>query len=455
MSALTFRRFALMAGTAMAALAVSPASAQTADRTAALEQRVKQLEEALLAVRGELEASRKEAAASSNTPRVQEAKSASGSGGLQIGTTTVKLGGYIKADAMVSDYSAGDTATNSLGRDFYLPQSIPVGAGSQKERADFDAHTKQTRLILTTSTPIGGKTLGAHVEADFQTSPGTQGSERTTNGYNLALRRAFMSYGDWTIGQDWTNFQNVGALPETTDFIGPTEGTVFVRQMQVRFARKLTDTVTLALSLENPETSSIMPANAALVESDDDSLPDAVAKLTFKPKFGEFTLAALGRQLAVDTPAANETAFGWGVSFAGKVPFGPGGRHDIRFMLTHGSGVGRYVGLNFAPDAVYVPTSGQTGLETVDVTAGFVAARFGLTAKLRSTLAYSFQEVDYPSGLVPGAANDQARSYAINLFYSPVKSLDLGIEYRHGERELVNGDKGKLDRVHVVAKQSF
>ena len=34
-------------------------------------------------------------------------------------------------------------------------------------------------------------------------------------------------------------------------------------------------------------------------------------------------------------------------------------------------------------------------------------------------------------------------------------NLDLGVEFRHGERETYNGLDGSLDRVHLVAKQSF
>lgn len=469
------RHAALLAGVAAVTLAIPAANAQATDRAAALEERVRQLEDALREVRGELEATKRQAlahapaqsthpqAAQVQTAQVQPAQAQptqaqppqaqrTGGTGLTIGSTTFKVSGFIKADAMVSDYSAGDTATSALGRDFYLPQAIPVdrtaGAG---EGHDFDAHAKQTRLAISADTPVGGKSVTAYVEADFQTSQGTQGSERTTNGYNLALRRAFIGYDGWVFGQDWTVFQNTAALPETTDFIGPTEGAVFARQMQVRVTRPLTSQLSFTFGLENPETSSITPTSTALAENDDDSLPDATAKLTFKPALGEFTLAGVLRKLEVNTATSNESATGWGVSFAGKVPFGENGRHDIRFMVSHGSGIGRYIGLNFAPDVVQT----AEGIEAVDVTAGFAAVRFGLTDKLRSTLMYSFQDVDYPAGLAPATASEAARSYAINLFYSPVKPLDLGIEYRHGKRTLLNGDSGSLDRVHFIAKHAF
>ena len=480
MTIVSKRRGMLLAGVAAAALTIHPANAQEADRTAVLEQRVKQLEDALREVKGELEATKRQQAASAaatapgvpvttGTVTAQAANGATptpiqtasaqsaqtqpaGGSGFRVGNTTFKISGFIKADAMVSDYSDGDTATNGLGRDFYLPQFIPVdktpGAG---EGNDFDAHAKQTRLAISAETPVGSKTLTAYVETDFQTSPGTQGSERTTNGYNLALRRAYIGYDGWVFGQDWTVFQNTASLPESADFIGVSEGTVFVRQMQVRVTRPLTRQLSFTFGLENPETASITPTSPATVENDDDSLPDATAKLTFKPALGEFTLAGVVRKLEVNSAASNESTTGWGVSLAGKVPFGANGRHDIRFMISHGSGVGRYVGVNFAPDVIAAPQ----GLETVDVTAGFAALHFGLTDKLRTNLMYSFQDVDYPSGLAPATANEAASSYAINLFYSPIKAFDLGVEYRHGKRELLNGDSGKLDRLHFVAKHAF
>jgi hypothetical protein len=33
--------------------------------------------------------------------------------------------------------------------------------------------------------------------------------------------------------------------------------------------------------------------------------------------------------------------------------------------------------------------------------------------------------------------------------------VDLGIEYRHGSRELVSGASGSLDRVEFAAKYNF
>ena len=509
------QRVVFLAGVASTALATSAALAQTpattagTDQTAVLEQRVRQLEEALLGMQRELAASRQQQAqtqpqnvtdvpaqpaetssaenaaapavpaataqAASESlsvmavepaagPRDQSSASQSAQNqvpgtGFRVGNTTFRLSGFIKADAMVSHFSKGDTATNSLGRDFYLPQFIPVSnTPGGKDGWVFDASVKQTRIVLNTDTPVGGKTISSHIEGDFQTSPGPQGNERFTNGYNFALRRAFITYNGWILGQDWSNFQNVTVLPEAADFVGVTEGTIFVRQMQARYTRQLSDQFTLSASLENPETASITPTSAAMTDNDDDLLPDATVRVVWTPTFGQFSLAGLARQLSIDGVQDDAKKFGWGASVAGRVPFGKDGPYDVRFMLTYGQGVARYIGFNFAPDVIYVvnPTTGAANLDRVDVLAGFIAFRVGLTDKLRTNIMGSFQDADYPSGgIAPGGANERAHSVAINLFYSPIKPLDLGIEYRYGQRKILSGEKGSLNRVQVVAKQTF
>jgi hypothetical protein len=380
-----------------------------------------------------------------------EATSAKPADGFRMGSSTLKLNGYVKLWAAATHFSGGDAPSGSLINDFYLPQQIPIGG---PESRDFDAHVKQTRLWLTTSTPVGDKTLGGYVEVDFQSATGAQGTQRTTNAYNLAVRRAYMTVGRFLLGQDWSTFMNVAALPETTDFIGPTEGTVFVRQPLARFTTPLSKGLTLAVAIENPETSIITPTSATLIENDDDRIPDFVARLTATPGKSQLTLAALARESSAQAGPFAAHAFSWGLSAAGKVPFGPNGRHDIRFSATAGEGIGRYVGLNFVPDGVWDQT-GPGDLSTIGVVAGYGAVRLAWTDRLRSTFMGSIQDADYPDGGAPAGANDRAWSAAANLFVTPLRGLDFGIEYRHGERRLISGATGMMDRIEFLAKYGF
>ena len=374
--------------------------------------------------------------------------------GFKVGATTVKLGGFLKTTVDFTRWNNGDVATGNLGRDFYLPQSTPIGG--VRESVDNDYNAKQTRLWMTTETAVNGHVLKGYVEGDFQTSPGTQGTERTTNGYNFALRRAYLQYDKLTVGEDWTTFQNVAMLPESTDFIGPTEGIVFARQPLVRYSYPMSKTTTLHVAVENPETASANLGSPTLIENDDDSIPDFVVRLNQSFASGEVSVAGIVRQLSVDNGAIDDTSSGYGLSVAGKINLDKAKRYEWKFMATYGSSIGRYVGLNFAPDAVFVPATGQ--LKNVDILGGYSALKVNWTPKLRSTLTGSIQTVDYDSGLALASLanfNKQAWSVSANLFFSPVKGLDLGAEYRHGIREVVSGADGSLDRLEFLAKYSF
>ncbi|MFA5990186.1 MAG: DcaP family trimeric outer membrane transporter [Sphingomonas sp.] len=444
------------------------ASAQQANNRAELEARLAQLEAAVAELRGELETARaaqaaatSQAAAASATAAkaseqvaaIEKRPAAPASDGFTIGGTTFKASGFIKTVANFTRYDDGDVPTGAFIKDFYLPQQIPVGG--TREGNDFTAHAKQTRLQFSTSTPIGKHVLKGVAEFDFQTAPGAQATQRTTNGYNLALRRGFFTYDHFLAGQEWSNFQYVAALPESTDFVGATEGTVFVRQEQFRYTFALNKQAALSVAIENPETSSITPTSAALVENDDDHLPDVTARINYVANIGELSLAGVVRQLSVDNGTVRSRATGWGISAAGKLPFGPDKRHDFRFNATYGDGIGRYVGLNFAPDVVFVGTPGSA-LETVKDFAAFAAVKIGWAKALRTSFIGSYQRVYYPGAVaIPTSANRTAWSVAGNIFWSPVKSFDVGVEFRHGEREIANGQKGQLDRIEFATRYSF
>lgn len=455
-------------GTLLAASAlIAPqlASAQTA-REAELEARLAKLEQEMLALRADLGAARSEQAATAaqaqaavttstaTATKVAALETKPQPDGFRAGSTTIKVGGYIKLLAASTSYSEGEVATNSLGRDFYLPQAIPTGTGPASTVTDFTA--KQSRFWVNVATDISGHTVKGYVEADFQTAPGTQGSQRTTNGYNPALRRAFIQFDKWTFGQDWSTFQYTGALPESTDYVGGAEGTVFVRQPLIRYSTPLGNGLTLHVSAENDESGTAMLGAPALIENGDDRLPDFAARLAWAGKAGELSLAALGREVRVQNAGVSASTSGFGISAAGKLFLNEAKTSDLRFMVTYGQNIGRYVGLNFAPDAVYVP--GTNRLEDVRVLAAIAALRVPLAPGVRANLMGSYQSVNYADALPLaslGGFNKRAWSGAANLFWSPVKNIDLGIEYRHGERKLVSGADGAVNRIEFAAKYGF
>ncbi|QQD21897.1 porin [Oceanospirillaceae bacterium ASx5O] len=352
---------------------------------------------------------------------------------VQAANTEFTYGGFIKLDAIYSQYNDGPN--DAAGRDYYVPNTTPVGGAN--DSASFDMHAKTSRFNFKTVTTLdNGEKVTAFVEMDFLSGGG---NEIVSNSYNPRLRHAFFSYNNLTFGQTWSTFMNVGALPETVDFIGVSEGTVFARQSQVRYTMG-----NLQLSLENPENT----VTTRTGSTDDAEMPDLIARYNIQSGDHSFSVAGIVRELADDDGAGNrESAMGFGANVAGVLKFGA---NDLKFSVTHGQ-VARYVGLAAAADSIIV----SSDIEPTDVTAAFVAYRHFWNPKLRSTVAYSMLQADYDNDTVASALVEKSNSARINLMYSPVKEVTYGVEYSNAKLEQVDGTDGSMDRLQFTAKYSF
>jgi hypothetical protein len=332
---------------------------------------------------------------------------------------------------------------DGLGRDFYVPGTTPVGDGNHSPDAVFDMHARQSRFFFATDTKLGtGQSIKTKVELDFIVSPG--GNERVSNSYAPRIRQAFVTYDGWLFGQAWSNFQNVGALPETLDFVGPAEGTIFARQPQIRYT-----TGGLSVAIENPE--STITVNNTRAETDDASLPDVTIKYNYKTDWGHVAVAALTRQLTYKTKEFDASEAAFGISMSGRYNVG---KNNVKFMLNQGSGLGRYVGLNFAHGGVL---NKDNNIDAIDSTSGFIAYQQYWHSQLRTTLLYSFINVKNEQSLLnlTGDPSKSSTSYSANLLYSPEKKLTFGVEFKHAQRKLESGIDGDMNRLQLSAKYIF
>lgn len=359
--------------------------------------------------------------------------------------TTFSYGGFIKLDAMATDTSDGRIVDGSAGRLFYVPGTIPVGdADADGGEPYTDVHAQFSRFWFSADTVTdGGDKLKAYIEADMFGGGNNSfaGNETSTNTYAITLRQAYVSWNNWLAGQTWSNFQDVAALPEAVDFVGPTDGTIFVRQAQLRYSKG-----PWSFSLENPQTTITSYQGASRFNSGDNVLPDLTGRWLAKGDWGHFSVAALLRQFKY----GDGTETGGAVSVSGK--FNLGANDDIRYMANAGSGIGRYMAFGLGTDTV-LDADGE--LHALDGYGGFVAWRHAWSAKLRSNLMYSAAHFDNDKALTGFGVTERAQSFHANLIYSPIPKLDVGAELSWGQRSLEDEREGDLKRLQTTVKYSF
>jgi hypothetical protein len=324
----------------------------------------------------------------------------------------ITFGGFIKADLRYTD---GDLAA----REYFIGTA---GNKLAKDISNFQGIVNETRF---NTKYVHGDVTG-FIEMDlYGSAVNGGGTEDFSNSSNPRLRHAFIKYKNILVGQTWSTFMNTSAIGEAADFGGPLVATAFIRQTQVRYTNG-----GLQLSLENPATRSRDAAGANDSITGDDSLPDLIAKYTFKGDWGNVSVSGLVREL--NNGGDDETAVGYGI--AGRIK--TSGKDDFRFQV-HGGETGRYVGVAAANDIF----AGEVE-ESTSIT---VAYRHFWTDDVRSTAFYGNTTTD--------ESDIDHTHWGVNIFKNYTKQLSFGLEAGRFEQEAAGGvDNGESTYVQLSAK---
>jgi hypothetical protein len=352
---------------------------------------------------------------------------------------SVALGGRIKVDGIYNSHSAG---TNSRADLAFIPGAIPVTGEGEDDQIKLSSRTSRMWVKASTPTPLG--TVGAYVEMDFFSSDDS-GNERVTNGYTPRMRHAYGEWRGWLAGQTYTTFMDLSAFPEINDDGAPA-GAMLVRQPMLRWTNDWPGHV-LQLALESPETTLRLDSGGRLAP-DDDRLPDFVAKYLQLSDWGHWSLAGVVREIRVDDAAGRAAAVGGGLSASALVRIGE--RDDLRVVATSGNAIGRYLSLNIFDDARLDSTG---DLDLIFAAGGYLAFRHWWAPRSRSNIVIGGTWMDDAGALQ--IENEWAYSVHTNFLWSPLLSTTLGVEWIHGERSLVSGRDGSLDRVQFSAVHKF
>ena len=347
--------------------------------------------------------------------------------------TEFTISGYAKAD-FIYDLKQKD------GNVIY-PAGLDLTPGD--EQGHFQAHARQSRLKISTSTPTPFGDLNAVIETDFY---GSGGNQNQSNSYGMRIRNAYAQIGGLLAGQYWTNFGTLAAYPGTVDFEGPS-GITFIRQAQVRWTQSLDEKLNFAVSLENPEAAGnrVVGASGSFL----DRLPDAVVALEYNDDWGQFRLSALGRQLTSPDDKQDELAYG--INVGGTYAIWPGG--NILGNFTYGDGIGRYLIDGVGLDAVYAVDGDMAVLETIKAYGMVAGVNHKFTDTVMGQVVVGRHHISDSNRLQAGFK--KVNTVHTSVFWSPLSRLTIGGEVVYYDKEAPSGDKIENIRLQTSVQVNF
>lgn len=333
------------------------------------------------------------------------------------------------AEVTVYGFARGDANYIIEGADNdFNSVHTSTGEASDKLRAT----AKTTRIGLDFKTNVEGADVGGKVEADFA------GNTTDSNG-SLRIRHAYLTLNNWLFGQTTSNFLSNHA-PEMIDF-GTNVGGGTTRIPQVRYAHKLAPDTQLFVSAEEGNSSG---ANLKY------SLPNLTAKVTqgFAEGKGSASARALIEHYKADSA---DDAIGFGV--AAGANYQVSDPLKVSADVTYIKGNSNYL---YGSNSAYA-LDGTNDIEQNEAIGVQVGGTYKISPKLRTTLAYGavFADDGTEYASLNTSGNEKVQQAWANLIYTPVKPVDLGVEYVNGKRETFAGDSYKDNRVGLMAKYNF
>jgi hypothetical protein len=388
-----------------------------------------------------------------------------------------------------ASYDAGPNAGDVLGA-----RLIPLKDYDKEahKSGHFQIDPRQTIFGFKTKTTTSRGDVGSHLELDFFNDGNSSFSPR--------LRHAYLTFAGFTVGQTTTAFQDWDAAGRSVDAVGTLGGNT--RQALIRYDAKLHENVGGFVSAERPFGDFTYSTGAPVAPGATDSklqqltpsgnsnhsssgysvsqIPDFVVGVKFANQVGHFGLRGLVREINFkknDIAVANHrTGKKTTTAFGASARVFVMGSHSIFGQVNAGQGIGRYLP-DSAGQAAFVnldSTNAEYGqLKTVSSRHWLAGFQLSWSDSVKTNVAYSQLSFTVPKGvpdlsvLTKDEASVSGTNYNytrfnkridrlfINTIYSPVKSVEIGLEYGYSKRETADKRTGKAHRIAFMTSYKF
>lgn len=345
---------------------------------------------------------------------------------------SVRIGGFIKLLGLY-DFDNLGADTGVFNRTIPLDSSEKDGTNqlrflAQGSRLNLDVRRNTDRFPIRT-----------FIEGDFLSDGNELGSS-----FQFRLRHAVVQFGDFSLGQWWTSFADIKALPEQSGVL--PVGAPSIRQPGIQWSNKTDAGWTYGLALENPEGDLTGPSDNFASES----VPDLIAHVQLERPWGHMRVSGILRQLA----SIDDEAFVSGINLSGRIPLRfLGDRDNIAFQVQVGQGITRYQPTLIGAGLDGIIDTNRT-LDPINSVSGYVAYQHWWSNLVRSNFIFGFVNLDLPSS-AESDTFDNGLYANINLFWTPIEDITFGVDLIYADQETFSGESGSGLRFETNARYNF
>ncbi|MCV9386283.1 DcaP family trimeric outer membrane transporter [Reichenbachiella ulvae] len=347
----------------------------------------------------------------------------------------MKVGGYLKVD-FVYDFDG------TLDKNQFLMSTIPVeGQSTYGNEGYVSFFAKETRVNIDVRREASEKIpLQAFVEGDFFSS-----------GNQFRLRHAYITAGDFIIGQTWTTLSFLESMATMMDFAAG-DALFGGRSVQVRYQKPLSNSLKFYLGVEYLSSLGIENPNNISGQANI-QLPLLAFRLDKRWGNGVLFLGASIAQLRWDGGSVGESDQIPQLSFvvAGRQYIGKNNYLTLNVSL--GDAYGENI-IAFAGSDANAVLNQNGKLESIQGLSAMVGFMHRWTSKLESNFNYAYGWLDAPVERDAFALKRGGIGH-INLIRKFDGNFSSGIEYMWGAQRTANDALGSASRIQAMARFDF
>lgn len=347
----------------------------------------------------------------------------------------MKIGGYLKAD-FVFDLDG------TLDENQFLMSTIPVpGTPEYGGDAYFSAFAKETRLnVDVRRLKPGSPPLRGFVEGDFFSS-----------GDQLRLRHAYVTVGNFLVGQTWTTLSFLESMPFMIDFAAG-DALFGGRTTQIRYIRPVGERWKVSVSAEDLPFIGIENPNG-LPGRETIQFPLVAARADYRWDSGVLFLGSSVAVLHWDggPSGPSDDALQADVVVAGRQAIAAA--TYVTWNIAYGKGSGENI-LAFAGSDANAVLEADGTLHTMPALSALVGLGHDWNAEWSSNLSYAYGWLDTPDSRDPLALKRGGIGH-VNVIWKPAKHFSTGLEFMWGAQRVQNDAIGKATRIQYMAKFDF